>query len=121
VRAFSSQPGVPAPVANAAQAAAWLMGVEAFRELEAKLIADGSHEKLLQEHRVLLSDIIAEGEKILGAVRKSGMTAEAVKFTVEDMEATLESLHITFRCEHGPKNSQKTNELIAQLFDVQKR
>jgi hypothetical protein len=120
VRWFTQQPDVPVGIANALQATAWLAEVEAFRQREERLILDGKYDASLADHRVGLSDLIADGEAVVWAVKKFGMSAAPVKFTVEDLRATLESLHTVFRCEHGPKNSQKTNELIAGLFDGKK-
>ena len=117
---FAQQPNVPAEVANALQAAAWLAEVEAFREREKRLMLDGKYDASLPDHRVGLSDLIADGETIVWAVNKAGMAETPVKFTVEDLRATLESLHTTFRCEHGPKNSPQTDEQILKLFDVSK-
>lgn len=107
-------------IANALKAAAWLAEVEAFRQREERLMLEGKYEASFPDHRVGLSDLIADGEAIVWAVNKAGMAETPVKFTMEDLRATLESLHIIFRCEHGPKNSQKTNELIPGLFDGKK-
>jgi hypothetical protein len=112
------QPTITVEFANGLKAAAWLAEVEGFREQEEKLMLDGNYDALLPEHRVALSFLIANGEGIVCAVRKNGMDARLIKFTAEDLQSTLDSLHTTFRCEYGPKNSQKTNELIAQLFDA---
>jgi hypothetical protein len=101
------QPSTSADVARALQAASWMAEVDVFRQ----------HEDALPDHRVLLSDLIARGEAIVCTVNKSGMATPPVNFTLQDLQATLESLHVTFRCEYGPKNSQKTNQLISQLFD----
>jgi len=117
---LAQQPDVPPQVAIALQAAAWLVEVDAFREREEQLMREGKYEETLPEHRVCLSDLIATGEAILLVVKKLGMNEGPIKFTVEDLQATLDLLHTSFRCEHGPKNSQKTNTLIAQLFDGSK-
>jgi hypothetical protein len=117
VNSIMHQPGVPLDVANAVQAAAWLAQVDAFRDLEESLMLLGKYDALLPNHRLHLSELITDGEQIVWAVGKLGMASASGLFTLEDLQATLDSLHTTFRCEHGPKNSQKTNELIAQLFD----
>lgn len=112
----AAQPGVQPDFANALRAAGWLVEAAAFRDLEERFISEGTH-------RPYLSGLIASGEALVWAARKDGMAATAsspFKFTLEDVQATLDSLHTTFRCECGPKNSQKTNELIAQLFDGSK-
>jgi len=91
--------------------------VEAFRDLEDKYLIAGTYANTLQHHRVVLSDLISQGEAIVSTTRTSGLPESFEAFKLEDMEATFESLHTTFRHEHGPKNSEKTNALIARLFD----
>jgi len=117
VRWFAEQPNVPPELANALRAVAWLVEVDTFRELEESAMLDGNYEDKLPIHRIYLSELIADGEGIVWNIKKNGMAASELKFALEDVQATLDSLHTAFRCEHGPKNSQKTNELIAKLFD----
>jgi hypothetical protein len=109
----AAQPGVPPDYANALRAAGWLQEVSAFRDLEEALVSEGSH-------RPCLSALIATGETLVWAGKRHGMaaTGSPFLFTLEDVEATLDSLHTTFRCEYGPPNSEKTNKLIERLFDV---
>jgi len=106
-------PQVPPGFANALRAAGWLAEVSAFRDHEEALVSEGSH-------RPYLSDLIAAGEKLLWAAQKRGIPTDNSPFffTLEDLQATLDSLHTTFRCEYGPQNSEKTNKLIERLFDV---
>lgn len=112
---LARQPSVPAELTNAARAWCWIGEVMAFRAGEEQLMLDDRYDATLPDHRVTLSNLIATGEGIVRAVQHSGM-ATGIGFTLEDVQATVNSLHTTFRCEHGPRNSQKTNELIAQLF-----
>lgn len=115
VEAIVRDPSTSPEMANAASASLWLAQVEAFREGEEDLMLSGKYESTLDDHRVFLSDMIANGEAIVVAVRREGMALKA--FTVDDLQATLDSLHTTFNCEHGPKNSQKTNEFLDRLFN----
>jgi len=109
----------PPPVSSAARAKFWLAVVDAFREAEDKLMLEGIHKKRINEHRVSLSALIADGEMILRTVREIGMAQTG--FSIDDLQATLDSLHNTFRREHGPRNSARTNEAISKLFDVSER
>ena len=111
---------VPIEVGNALVATFWLARVEGFREEEEKYLLSGEYASKLEDHRVVLTDLIAKGEAIIWGAKKNGMVATPLNFTIEDLQATLESLHRTFRAEHGPKNSRRTDELIAQLFDGSK-
>jgi len=115
-----SQPGIAPELSNAIVGTLWLMQVDAFRQQEEEGMLSNKYDAMLNDHRPFLADLIANGETLIWAAKKSGMVSPPLKFTIEDLEATLNSLHATFRAEHGPKNSQKTNELIAQLFDGQK-
>jgi hypothetical protein len=114
------QPNVPRPILNATIATIWLLQVNEFRKSEDELLASGKYDEAeaLQEHRVVLSDLIANGEKVLLSVKKSGMAETPAGITKADLEATLESLHETQRFEHGPKNSPKTDSLVSQLLGV---
>ena len=117
VKWFAEQPKVPPQLANALKAVGWLVEVDTFHELEEVAMLEGRYEASLPDHRAFLSELIADGEAIVWNIKKNGMAASELKFTLEDVQATLDLLHSTFRCEHGPKNSPKTNELIAKLFD----
>src|SRR2546421_81037 len=109
---------VQAPaLANAVKATAWMVQADVFRQMEDKHLLEGDYNQTLTDHRAELSRLIGEGEALVSAINKSGLATGPIKFTANDLKATLELLHTTFRCEYGPKNSQKTNELIAQLFD----
>ena len=104
-------------LANAVKATAWMVEVDGFRQLEEMHMLQGDYEQTVAGHRVALSRLIGEGEALVWAIDKSGLAPGPIKFTANDVRATLELLNTTFRCEHGPKNSARTNEVIAQLFD----
>src|SRR5437773_1084212 len=114
VKWFAEQPNVPPQLANALKAAGWIVEVDTFSEPEEVAMMEGKYEASLPYHRAFLSELIAGGESLVWNIKKNGMAASELKFTLEDVQATLDSLHTIFRCEHGPKNSQETNELIAK-------
>ena len=116
---MAQRPDVPASIVNGLTASLWLSEVRAFRDLEEQLMLEGKYDAALPDHKVRVLELIADGERIVRATKTFGIDAP-FKFTIDDLISTLESLHTTFRGEHGPKNSQKTNELISQLFDVSK-
>jgi hypothetical protein len=115
----SGQSNVPRNIANTITAVLWLDMVASFRQAEDALLAEGRYEASLPDHRAFLAELIATGESLVLSVRKSGLAKPPTDFTLEDLQATLETLHITFRCQHGPKNSSQTNAGIAKLFDGQ--
>jgi hypothetical protein len=106
-------PQIPPDFANAFRAASWLAEVGVFRNHEEALVSDGSY-------RPYLFGLIAAGERFVWAANGLGIPTDKLPFpfTLEDLQATLDSLHTTFRCEYGQQNSEKTNKLIQQLFNV---
>lgn len=116
----AQQPNIPIPVANAMFATMWFLNVDAFREVEEKFILAGKYEETLQDHRAMLSNIIADGETVILAAKKNGMAATPGNFTIEDIQATLNSLYSAFYCEHGPQNPAKINQMIEGLFNGEK-
>ena len=109
---------IPPEIANAIAATVWLLQVDAFREQEEEYLVSGEYEAGLPDHRAMLSQIIANGEQVVFAGQKTGMVSTPSGFTLNDLKATLNSLHTTFRGEHGPKNSKKTSELIEHLLNA---
>jgi hypothetical protein len=113
-----NDPTTPNSLKNRALANYWLARVESFREAEESLMITGQYEHGLSQHRVFITDLIATGEAIVASVTKDGMGS--APFTVEDLRATLNSLHSTFELQHRLKNPQKTDELLTQLLNGNK-
>jgi len=107
-------------IRNAIAATIWLLQVDAFRKVEESFMLEGKYETSLQDHRAALSTIIASGEQVVFAASKEGMFSTPAGFSVEDLRATLNSLHATFRCQHGPHNPPTTDQLIGQLLNGDK-
>jgi hypothetical protein len=115
------QANIPLPVANAMFASMWFLNVDAFRSMEEDFMLTGKYDDAIHDHRAMLANIIADGEAVILGARKNGMATTPGNFTVDDIQATLNSLHTSFYCEHGPKNSPKMNQIIEGLFDGEKR
>lgn len=109
--------GSPPDVANSVMASLWFLKVDAFRKLEEEDLANGRYEETLPVHRVVLSSLIADGEFVLYQVKTNGMAATPSNFTIEDIAAALSSLHETFQCEHGDKNSPEVNQALEALLN----
>lgn len=110
---------MPKDAANAAMAALWLLQVQSFRIQEEMYMVEEKYETCLANHRAILANLIGDGEAIVFGIKKFGLGQTGpLNFTLDDLRATLNSLHSTFNCEHGPKNSKKTNRMIGKLFDV---
>jgi hypothetical protein len=102
----------------AINATIWLERVDAFRKLEEDLLVEGEYKDSLDVHRAALSQLIAEGVGLVSAAKKIGVSKFPSGFALSDLESTVDSLHLTFRCQHGPKNSRKTNKTIAKLLNA---
>ena len=113
----ASEEQVPPQIRNAIAATIWLLEVDAFRKAEEEFMLSGEYERCLQDHRAMLSMIIANGEQVVFAASKAGMVSTPAGFDLEDLRATLNSLHATFRCQHGPHNPPKTDQLIEGLLN----
>jgi hypothetical protein len=109
---------VSPPVKITTAAVIWFLQVDTFRCQESDSMIDGSYEKSLSEHRYVLSEIIKNGEKIYLAAQQNNLSVFLNNFTIEDIRSTLESLHTTFICQHGEKNSPRVNAAIEGLFDA---
>lgn len=115
----AQQPNFPPKVSTAMFASLWFLKVSDFRSTEDKFLASQQFDHRLQDHRAILASLIAEGEAVLLGAKKIGMESTKLNFTIEDIEATLESLHTTFHCQHRAKNSPEIDSLIKGLFDGQ--
>jgi hypothetical protein len=109
---------VPPQVAVAMHATIWMVQVDAFRELEDRALASGDYQQSLDEHRAVLSQLIADGEQIVWAAKQHKLARLPTDFTLDDLQATIESLRVTLRCQHGPKNPPRIDQLIGEIFDV---
>jgi len=114
---IEKSPKIPLQLAVAHDATLWMLLVDAFREQEESLLDEGQFQSALAEHRVKLSDLIARGEQIAFLARNVDLSSVS-NFTLNDLEATLESLHVTFRCQHGPKPHPETSRSIRSLLNV---
>jgi hypothetical protein len=109
-------PGIANNVKASIYASLWLLSVETFRNTEDERLVKGTYESTLDEHRYALSALIGRGEGVILVVKQNGLMPNA-PFTVDDLKATLESLHDSFRGQHRKCNSEQTNKEIAKLFE----
>ncbi len=109
--------GVPKAVALAKDATLWLTQADIFRQQEEALLEKGDYENALGEHRVILSAMIAEGERILLRARKAGISQFPSGVSLSDFEAAVDSVRLSFRCQHAPENTPAVKELVDKLFN----
>ncbi|HEX3628173.1 MAG TPA: hypothetical protein VH280_22415 [Verrucomicrobiae bacterium] len=116
----AQQPGLPRPIANAALAKIWLLQVDEFRKSEQLMMASGEHDKDLTTHCFFLLKLISNGKLLLDNAKTMGIAETTPEFTLNDLQATFDSLQTTYFCEYGPKNSDRQNKIIEGLFNGQK-
>lgn len=112
------QAEIPPPGATTIAATIWLLEVDAFRGAEESLLVAGEYDASLPEHRVTLARLIANGEQVVFLARKNGLILTPAGFESDDLQATLNSLHTTFRGQYGPKSTPKTTEIIECLLNA---
>ena len=96
----------------------WFNAVRQFRDLEEEYLCEtGKFESTLDEHRAAISQLIAQGESVALAVKKSGLVSGA-DFGPDDITATVSLLRETFRGLYGPHNHPETNEAIMAGLDA---
>jgi hypothetical protein len=109
--------GMPKGVALAKDVALWFARVETLREREDDLFAEGTYEGARAEHKLIVARLIAEGEALLKKFSRAGVSKLPSDVTFEDIQAAVDSLHMTFRSQHAPENTPAVNALIGQLFN----
>jgi len=109
---------IPQDVLFTVLAVDWFNAVKQFREAEADFLCeDGKFEAILEEHRAAIAQLISQGENLALAIKKSGLIVDA-GFKLDDLKATVTSLHETFRGVHGPHNHPRTNEEILACLEA---
>lgn len=103
----------------AIKASIWFTEVESFRDQEEEALAQGKYEQTLDEHRAALGLLIGTGERIAFDIKTVGLPPSFSEFGLEDLMVTLNSLHVTFNCQHGTKNPDVLNAGIEKLLNVE--
>ena len=115
----ANPPTYPAGLTVALLASDWFAFVNEFHRQEDEALAGGRYESILDEHRFVLSALIKDGEQLVLAAKQSGIKQEA-RFTLQDLESTVESLHVVFHAQHRNGNSRAEKDQINKLFDVKR-
>src|SRR5438552_2123939 len=71
---WTETPDVPLPIRLAINATVWLEHVQALREEEEELLLNGKYKEAVAEQRVILSQLIADGERLAFIANKAGIT-----------------------------------------------
>ncbi len=112
---------IPRDVALAKDATLWLACVDHLREEEEELLEKGSYEGHRPRYRKALATLVADGERIIYSPKAAGIEKFPAGFSLKDFEAAVESVRVTFRCEHAPENTPAVNRLIENLLNGPQR
>ena len=98
---------------------AWFRAIEMFRDTtdERMILRDPTADDLRQ-HKLWVACLIAEGERLVAECgTRGGLLAGAVKFTLDDVAATLELLYLWQREWHGERMSpEQRREVLKAVF-----
>ena len=86
-----------------------------LRDFENKLQAQPSDEDL-RAHRVVIADLIADGEILAWQARQTGTDFSAVAFKVEDIEAETRLLRDSARMFHEPLPTDEAERILEAAF-----
>ncbi|MBM3833435.1 MAG: hypothetical protein FJ403_09205 [Verrucomicrobia bacterium] len=111
---------VPPWVAWGFNAALWFADLETFRESEDEALVSNAYVAKLDAHRVILSNLISRGERLLYAGKQLELPADFSLFSFADLRAAVASLETTLRCQHGGRNPLSVDLEIEKLFNVEK-
>ena len=100
----------------------WLKAVELFRAaVDERMILREPSPENLRRHKTWIASLIVEGERLVTEVQsRGGMAAGAVRFTLEDVEATVENLRSDERMWHSTPTAEQKAELLQAVFHVEK-
>jgi hypothetical protein len=100
----------------AAEAVRWFEHCRMLRDFENKhLLADRGAEDL-HAHRVVIADLIADGEILAWQARQSAVDLRPVGFSVEDIEAETRLLRDNFRMFHEPMAAAEAAQILEAAF-----
>ena len=109
---------MPIGLMAAIMASLWLARVGAFREQEAEYLVGGKYDSALDDHKPMLSWLISEGDRIVSVAKKNSLGKLPSGIHVCDLEATVNSLLVTYKCQHGERNSPAVSAAIQKILDV---
>ncbi|MSU58136.1 MAG: hypothetical protein EXS35_08150 [Pedosphaera sp.] len=101
---------------------AWLKSVRLFQEtVDERMILQDPTPADLREHQIWVSSLIAEGERlVMQAEQAGGLPPGRVKFTLPDVEATIEMLRTDQRMWHNSMAPERRAEILEAVFNVPK-
>ncbi|PWU09786.1 MAG: hypothetical protein C5B50_26675 [Verrucomicrobia bacterium] len=105
-----------AEVPLSAEAARWFEHCRILRQFENdRLLANAAGEDL-RAHRVIIADLIADGEILSWEARQSGADLSKAGFTVQDIEAETRLLRDNFKMFHEPMPAHESELILKEAF-----
>ena len=101
---------------------AWFKSVRLFQDtVDERMILQDPTPADLREHKTWVASLIAEGERLVTeAERLGGLPAGRVKFSLDDVRATVEMMRTDERMWHNTLSPERRAEILAAVFDVPK-
>ena len=99
-----------------AEAVRWFEHCRMLRDFENKHLLANAGTEDLRAHRVVIADLIADGEVLAWQARQSSVDLSPVGFTVEDIEAETRLLRDNFRMFHEPMPAGEAERILEVAF-----
>ncbi|MBI4326449.1 MAG: hypothetical protein HY674_14465 [Chloroflexi bacterium] len=99
-----------------AEAVRWFEHCRMLRDFENKHLLANPGADNLHAHRVIITDLIADGEILAWQARQSSADLRLVGFAVEDIEAETRLLRDNFRMIHEPMPAAEAERILEAVF-----
>ena len=99
-----------------AEAVRWFEYCRMLRDFESKHLLVNAEADNLRAHRVVIADLIADGEIMAWQARQSEADLSPVGFTVADIEAETRLLRDNFRMFHEPMPTEEAERILEAAF-----
>jgi hypothetical protein len=98
------------------EAVRWFEHCRMLRDFENEHLLRQRDPESLAAHRVVILDLIADGELLAWQARQEGADLSPVAFTVEDIEAETRLLHDNFVMFHKPMPAPEAEQVLEVAF-----
>ena len=99
-----------------AEAVRWFERCRLLRGFENKHLLENPAANDLRAHRVVITDLIADGEILAWQARESAIDLAPVGFAVEDIEAETRLLRDNARMFHEPMAASDAERILEAVF-----
>jgi hypothetical protein len=99
-----------------AEAVRWFEHCRMLRDFENDHLLEAADDESLRVHRVVASDLIADGELLAWEARRENLDLSAAGFKVEDLEAETRLLRDNFAMFHTPMPAAEAEPILEAAF-----